>query len=284
MRLHGLAALAAFLLCATCACGGTQTVVTQIDLSPSGPEDVSWSLDGSRMAFSGEAGELFVLDLRTHAVQDIGAGSQPDWSPDGKRLAFSSEAAIVVADVHGKHRRKVAEASVDTQSAESPDWSPDGSRLAYSVSGGLAPDLVLVVDFDGGEPKVVAGGEISATGRQPAWAPEGNELVFVGDGGLVVVGADGTGKHRLGPRVSASQPAWSTDGRLIAFERIGDGISVMNARGEGLRRLTHNEFDGSPTWSPNSRRIAFARIRPECGVFVVSVRGSRASKVTQHCD
>jgi Tol biopolymer transport system component len=280
MRLHGLAVPAALLLFASSGCGSATTVVTQIDLGSAGPDSASWSSDGSKIAFSGEAGELFVLDLRAHAVRDVGGGSEPDWSPDGKRLAWAFERAIYVGDAGGKRRTRVAEASVSTQSAEFPDWSPEGSRLAYSVSGGLEPDLVLVVDVRGGRPEVVAGGAISATATQPAWSPKGDELVFADDAGLVVVRTNGTRRRRLRPRVSAIQPAWSPDGRLIAFEENGAGISVMNARGGGLRRLTHSDFDASPTWSPDGRRIAFARYRPRGGIYVVAVRGGRAHEVT----
>jgi Tol biopolymer transport system component len=53
-------------------------------------------------------------------------------------------------------------------------------------------------------------------------------------------------------------PAFSPDGRTIAFrsERDGGGLFVMGATGESVRRLT--DFGDNPSWSPDGREIVFA--------------------------
>src|SRR5262245_53959995 len=51
------------------------------------------------------------------------------------------------------------------------------------------------------------------------------------------------GAHAGAGRVSDEQPAWSTDGHLIAFSSTRDGnaeIYVMNADGNRPRRLTRS--------------------------------------------
>jgi serine/threonine protein kinase/Tol biopolymer transport system component len=52
-------------------------------------------------------------------------------------------------------------------------------------------------------------------------------------------------------------PAFSPDGKLIAFNQGGGkgGIFIVGATGESVRRLT--DFGANPAWSPDGRRIVF---------------------------
>lgn len=74
-----------------------------------------------------------------------------------------------------------------------------------------------------------------------------------------------------GPHSSIA-PAFSPDGKRIAFARTGVGILTMNLDGTGVRRLTANGRDSSPAWSPDGRQIAF--VRPSTAAWTVHVMTS----------
>jgi Tol biopolymer transport system component len=141
----------------------------------------------------------------------------------------------------------------------------------------------------------VIAGTLAAAQQAQATHPEGNgKVAFVsteaGNPDIFTIKPDGTAKS---PNLTASsafpdlQPAWSPDGRRIAFTSLRDGdreIYVMNADGSHQRRLTNDPArDDDPSWSPNGRQILFASDRDgDAEIHLMEADGSRVRQLTDN--
>ncbi|MCW3088234.1 MAG: family peptidase [Sediminibacterium sp.] len=79
---------------------------------------------------------------------------------------------------------------------------------------------------------------------------------------LYVVPSDGSSAPRQLTREAASQPAWSPDGKKLAFVRTADGkpqIFVLSFDGGEALQLTKFKYGAaSPRWSPDGKQILFS--------------------------
>jgi Tol biopolymer transport system component len=106
------------------------------------------------------------------------------------------------------------------------------------------------------------------------------------NGGLYVANADGSGKRTLS--LSAQQtPAWSPDGRRIAFTNGRDlgpvnddgGVYVVNADGSDEHELSAGS---APSWSPDGRKIAFLETLGAGEISVMNADGSGQRRLTHN--
>ena len=112
------------------------------------------------------------------------------------------------------------------------------------------------------------------------WSPDGRRIAFVsnrdGDDEIFTMQADGSGLRQLtrngGPRggvpVLDHSPAWSPDGRHIAFvsDRDGGETEVYRMRADGsaqvrLTRTAPHVTDSTPAWSPGGGFLVFSSDR-----------------------
>ncbi len=92
-------------------------------------------------------------------------------------------------------------------------------------------------------------------------SPVAGRIAFVssrdGNPEIYTINTDGTDLTRLtnDPAIDEG-PAWSPDGRRIAFVRKSE-IYLMNADGSNVRR-TFSGSAGNPSWSPDGTKIAYS--------------------------
>jgi TolB protein len=117
------------------------------------------------------------------------------------------------------------------------------------------------------------------------------KIAFVRVGVIYTINSDGSGLRRLTRGIKAEYPAWSPNGRTIAFSGACN-IYVMRADGRRVRRLSRRPWRPGqlcatqPAWSPNGARIAFVKrtksaARTYGGVYVMSAAGTAVRSLSQ---
>jgi Tol biopolymer transport system component len=131
--------------------GAEPTVVTH--LSGSGPiHDISWSPDGSHLAFSCLCGwalpRLYIVEPSAEShPKFVAPGWAPAWSPDGSRLAFVGRGTgglhLSVVSTHAP--KQVRSLGAERMSAVYPTiaWSPDGASVAFTAHHGTGVRIVV---------------------------------------------------------------------------------------------------------------------------------------------
>lgn len=170
----------------------------------------------------------------------------------------------------------------------SPVWSPDGSRIAtflVSSEASVAARLELL-DANGADVQIIPSislfpGTLDSTGAQGTaqfsrlieWSPNGSQLIaLLGARQFGLIQADGTNLRQF----TGSEPAWSPDGRYLAYFVYGDvsdspGFGAPSRPSAGIKieildtqTFQTRQLDNLPTpggqalaWSPNGRYLAF---------------------------
>lgn len=205
------------------------------ELTATGPH-VAWALneEGKRNIYVATAPDYVPKRLTNYMKDDGQELTSISISADGKYVVF------VRGGEHGSNW--------DVTTPVNPASMP----TAYRVQ-------VLSVPFAGGEPKVLAEGDL------PEISPASDRVLFHRQGGIYVAPIDASRPGRLlfTARGSSSQAQWSPDGKRVAFVSGRGTHSYVGVYTDDETPILWISptigRDTSPRWSPDGTQIVFIR-------------------------
>ena len=227
--------------------------------APGKPSDPAFSPLGRRIAFASRS-EVWVMFEDGTSVRQVTVGPEPardpTWAPEADAIAYARGYAgdrdLYSVGADGNGARQLTTGRHDDWA---PAWGPTGA-IAFVRDG----DLYLKPR--GRRARPLTGG--AADDRDPVWSPDGRRITFTRLGERVprkgkkrrrparlrelwVMRANGSHARRLKKLpAGVSSPAWSPDGRAIAFAmgRHGRrGLYTVRTTGGGLRQVASRAAD-----------------------------------------
>jgi serine/threonine protein kinase len=185
-------------------------------------------------------------------------------SPDGRYLVY--------ADKTGAYLRLLSTAEIHPLAVPKNvniaflAWFPDSTQLLASWTPTAARDLGLwVVSILGGSPR-----QLSDEGREASISPDGSQVVFVrwskAEPELWLTRASGAEQRLIIPSTKGNffyAPAWSPDGRWIAYQHLSFNelgpqwsIELLDVKHHGTSVLLSDpSMEAGLCWAPGGRLI-----------------------------
>jgi serine/threonine-protein kinase len=194
---------------------------------------------------------------------------QPSFSPRGDKLAFWIERLKCDVMVYDIPRGASTRLSLQGDS-HAPVWTPDGAHLTYLASrpnSGAWELFWKPADGSGAEERLTSQPQQLGPISPLAWSPDGRMLAFTNRGHLwlLAVSGDRTPRMFFDSRFNESMPAFSPDGRWLAYVSDESGrpevyvqpFSGAGVTGSGAKFAVSTEGGTEPVWARSGQELFF---------------------------
>ena len=208
-------------------------------------------------------------------------------SRDGKRIVIGGYGMTLVDRERGVATR-LQLSSPNGQGTMDPAWDPTDSLIAYRTSF-VGINTLRVYHLATGQSDSV----FAARGRvpfRPSWSPNGDEIAFTLRSGEVgsyeepwiYSFVEKRARRAWEPKGNTASPAWSPDGRWIAYESDETGAFEVYVRTiGGLDAPLRVSSSGGqvPRWRADGRALFYRA--PDGSIMEVAVTGSRTLQLSR---
>jgi tricorn protease len=260
------------------------------DLLPLPMAEEGWfSPDGSKLAYmplarafdswkryrGGRMSVIWIATLSDSSIEKIPRDNTNDFNPmwvDHRIFFLSDRQGAVTLFVYDTRTKKVAPALVnDSLDIRSASLGPDaivyerfGEIWLYDIKSGKARkvDIRIAADLPEVRPRLV---KTAANIRGVGLSPTGARALFEARGEIFTVPAEKGHARNLTQTTGVAErfPAWSPDGRWIAYFSDATGEYELHVRAQGGAGEVRKFNLGAPSfydrieWSPDSKKIAY---------------------------
>lgn len=211
------------------------------------------------------------LDGRDTLKLTADAGTDETPTAVGSQVIFTSyrtgHAELYAMTLTGGPQRRI---TVSAGNKTDPSLSPDARRLVFTNDAAGVPKVWTSAP-DGSDAHAVSQGSSDALEIEasPSWNPTSDKVVYMstasGTALLFEIGIPPTSTAQALNTGSppAFQPAWSPDGRFIAFSSTRNETTclyLLDSSSGAVRQLTEgSSVDVEPSWVPDGRLVYVSR-------------------------
>lgn len=288
-------------------------------VTPGSPGKTAWSPSSDVIAVGAGKGIAIVAADSASVVTVVAPGVDSlAWSPDGKHLAYNTATRgvrrdgklniLAAGNMSGPARMLFSEHMVNLIPAR---WTPNSKELLFwkdpEFSASLIADGLDLyrIPMEGGKPGETTGNTLVRSDVLQ-FSPDGSELALVDGSGretwrekrlAILEMATGRMRHLTAADRIALSPAWSPDGKWIAFvsaPAAKEGSGVVDARRVSMdqRRIWLMRPDGSEAHAltndpgyrdeyPLGSHVLFARVDSAgmASIWLIGMDGGRPRRI-----